>query len=200
MPLPSTETLHYTRVAKIFHWLIAAAILFQLALGWIFDSFSGETKFFLLQLHKSIGITILLLSLARLGWRFAHHAPPLPGVMPVWEQRAAHIGHFFLYAAMIGMPLTGWALVSASPRNIPTILYGVLPWPNIPVLPTLANKAAVSHFMGGLHGYGAYLFAALIVGHVAAALRHHFFVRDDILLRMAPHGLTGVLKRLRGEA
>ena len=196
----STTSLSYTKTAKILHWLIALAIIFMLALGWTFGFFHGETKFFLFQLHKSIGITILLLSFVRLAWRLMHTAPSLPASMPLWEQRAAHIGHVLLYILMIGMPLSGWIMVSTSlHNNIPTILYGILPWPNVPVLSTMENKTEISHFMGGVHGYAAYVLAALIVGHAGAALKHHFIARDDILVRMAPSSCTRFLNYLRGS-
>jgi len=198
--MSSTESASYTRTAKILHWLIAIAILAMLAIGWSFDFLpNGETKFFLFQLHKSIGITILLLSLVRLGWRLAHRAPPLPASMPAWEQKAAHIGHILLYVVMIGMPLSGWAMVSSSPRNIPTILYGVLSWPHLPILSTLDNKKEVSHMFSNIHGVTAYILAALVAGHAAAALKHHFIARDDILLRMTPRFCARFLNFLRGQ-
>ena len=197
--MPSTETASYTRTAKILHWLIALAIIFMLCLGWSFDFLpKNGTKFFLFQLHKSIGITILLLSFARLGWRMMHRAPPLPASMPIWEQRTAHLGHFLLYVCMIGMPLSGWIMVSASSHNIPTILYGLLPWPNFPVAPE--NKEAVDHATDAIHFYTAYVLAALVAGHAAAALKHHFIARDDILLRMAPRFCAGFLNRLRRQS
>ncbi len=199
--MPSTETASYTRTAKILHWLIAAAILFMLALGWSFDYVpKGETKFYLFQLHKSIGITILLLSFVRLGWRLAHRAPPMPEAMAAWEKKAAIAVHVLLYVMMIGVPLSGWALVSASPKNVPTILFGIVPWPHLPILSTLENKKEVASLLGDVHSTVAFMLAALIAAHVAAALKHHFLVRDDVLLRMAPRFCAGLLNRLRGRS
>jgi len=195
----STETASYTKTAKALHWLIAAGILFMLALGWSFDLLpKGETKFFFFQLHKSIGITILLLSFARLGWRLLHQAPPLPVSMPDWEKRVALSTHVLLYVMMIGLPLSGWALVSANPRNIPTVLFGLLPWPHLPILPALENKKEIADLLEDMHGTLATILAVLIAGHVAAALKHHFISRDDILLRMTPRCCAGFLDRLRG--
>jgi cytochrome b561 len=199
--MPSTESLYYTRTAKVLHWLIAATILFMLMLGWSFDYLpKGETKFFFFQLHKSIGITILMLSLVRLCWRLLHAAPPLPTSMPAWEQRAAHIGHFFLYAAMIGVPVSGWAMVSAHVPAMPTILFGVVHWPSFPILATLENRKEIGEALENAHGLGATVLAILVAGHVAAALKHHFIARDDILLRMAPRSFSGFLNRLRKRA
>lgn len=197
--MPSTESASYTATAKTLHWLIALGILFMLGLGWCLDFFPrGEPRFAAIQLHKSIGITILLLSFARLGWRLKHEAPPLPATMPLWEQKAAHLGHILLYIAMIGMPLSGWAMVSASPRNIPTILFGVVPWPALPFFSTLEDKKAMSGFLDMVHADAAILLALLVAGHAAAALKHHFVAGDDILLRMMPRGAWPFLNRIRG--
>jgi cytochrome b561 len=196
----STETALYTKTAKTLHWLIAAALVCMLTMGWTFDFFTGTTKFFLIQLHKSVGITILLLSLMRLGWRAIHRAPPLPDYLSKTEKMAAHTVHGLLYIVMITMPLSGWAMVSASPLNLPTILYGVVPWPNMPFLSTLGNRREVSHFFGDVHGLVAYMLAALAAGHAAAAMKHHFIAHDDLLLRMAPRCCAPFLNRLRGRA
>ena len=87
---------------------------------------------------------------------------------------------------LLAMPLVGWAMVSASPYNIPTVLYGVIPWPHLPVLPELPNKAAVEGVLKLVHSYGAWLLMALLLLHVGAALRHHLALRDDTLWRMLP--------------
>lgn len=195
----STLSPSYTAVAKTLHWLIALAIIGMLALGWIMTSLpNGPDKFSLFQWHKSIGITILLLSFARLGWRLTHTAPLLPLAMPRWEKIAAKATHVLFYILIIGMPLTGWIIVSSSPLNLPTMLYGVIPWPHLPVLPELENKKEIGHVFGAIHGYLAYVIAGLLVLHIAAAWKHHLIDRDDILIRMAPKFLTGFLNRLRG--
>ena len=144
------------------------------------------TQFKLYQLHKSVGITVLLLALTRLGWRLTHRPPPLPAEMPSLEARAAEGTHALLYALMIGMPLVGWALVSASPLNIPTLLYGVVPWPHLPGLATLHDKRPVEAGLKLVHAYGAYALIALVALHAAAALRHHVLIGDDVLRRMIP--------------
>jgi cytochrome b561 len=84
------------------------------------------------------------------------------------------------------MPLVGWALVSASPFNIPTVLYGVVPWPHLPIVTDLPNKAAVEAGLKLVHASGAWFLIALLVLHAGAALRHHFVLRDDTLRRMLP--------------
>ncbi|HEY9236326.1 MAG TPA: cytochrome b, partial [Phenylobacterium sp.] len=183
----------YSAVAIILHWLIAAMIVFQVILGWRMD---GRTPqgFALMQLHKSVGITILLLSLGRLTWRLGHRPPPLPATMAAWERWLARIAHVGLYVIMIGMPITGWIMVSTSRIQVPTLLYGAVPWPHIPGLAHLEGpaKAAWNSFGEAGHetlAWGAYILVAL---HVAGALKHQLFGRDEpVLAHMAPGAKAG---------
>lgn len=184
----SVAPTRYTLVAILLHWLIAAAILALLVMGFVMtDQTPGShLQFVLYQLHKSVGITVLALSLVRLAWRLSHKPPALPAHMPPAEQLLAHLGHFALYALMIGMPLEGWALVSASVWNIPTVLYGVIPLPHLPILSTLADKKPVEDVLKLLHSAAAWVMIITLVGHVGAALRHHVLIKDDVLTRMLP--------------
>ena len=180
----------YTVVAILLHWLIAAGIAALIVIGLVMTQLSAQLPqmevFKLYQLHKSIGITVLLLAVFRLVWRLTHRPPPLPREMPAAEKGAAHGLHWLLYVFMIGMPLVGWAVVSSSPFNLPTVLYGLIPWPDLPILPALADKAAVSHVLAWVHAYGAWILIALLAVHIGAGLRHHFIKRNGILGRMIP--------------
>jgi cytochrome b561 len=178
----------YTSVAIILHWVMALGILALTGLGLVMvhSHLPLQRKFELYQLHKSLGITILLAALLRLGWRLLHKPPELPGHMPPLERAAAVGGHLVLYFYLFGLPLIGWAVVSASALNIPTFLYGVVPWPHLPVLSTLTNKAPVEAFLKHVHAFGAWTLIAIVAGHAGAALRHHFVNHDDVLLRMLP--------------
>lgn len=184
MPGPT----RYDQVAIAIHWVTAAAIVIQFALGWTMISLRPPSylHFSLHQWHKSIGISILVLSLMRLLWRVLHRPPPLPATMPAWEKRAAKASHAMLYVLLIALPISGWAVVSASPLNIPTFLFGVLPFPHLPALPDLPDKRDAQHALKILHEFGGWLLALLLAGHVGAALRHHFLIRDDVLVRMLP--------------
>ena len=105
----STSSSRYTNMAVFLHWLIAVAIIFQLGLGWrMGDEPKGAGLYVLFQLHKSIGFTILLLSVLRLLWRLTHKVPILPNTMPQWEKTAASLAHWAFYGIMFGLPLTGW--------------------------------------------------------------------------------------------
>lgn len=181
-------TPRYTAVAQALHWLLALGLTAMVVLGLTMAhaSLSRMTKFELYQLHKSIGITILAVALLRLVWRLTHRPPSLPRDMPGWEKGAAHATHVVLYMLMIGLPLVGWAMVSVSPFNLPTVLFGIVPWPHVPGLSTVSNKPYWEGVAKLVHAYGAYLLIALVALHALAALRHHFVLRDDILARMLP--------------
>jgi cytochrome b561 len=130
----------YTAVAMVLHWLIAIGILALIGVGLAMThlTLAPMLQFQLYQLHKSIGITVLLGVLLRILWRVFHPPPALPD-MPRLEKAAAEGAHTLLYVLMIVLPLTGWALVSVSPFNLPTVLYGLVPWPHLPVLPQLKD-------------------------------------------------------------
>lgn len=197
--MSSISSARYNNVAQALHWLIGLGIIFMIALGWSMMEIPRENpdRFFYFQLHKSIGITILLLSIARLAWRLTHKAPELPRNMPAWEKFAAHASHYIFYFLIIFMPFTGWVIVSTSSLGLPTMLYGIIPWPHLPLLPAMANKAQINDFMEATHGLLAWMIVGLLVLHIGAALKHHFIVKDDILTRMLPESITGFLNNLR---
>ncbi len=179
----------YSTVAIMLHWAIAIAIIGQIALGLYMTRLGDsqiERKFWLFQFHKSVGITVLFLSLARLVWRLLHRPPPPPAGQPRWERLAARLSHLAFYGFIIGMPLTGWVIVSTSPYDIPTYLYGVLHWPDLPMLGGLPNKAAISNEFSEIHDIAAYVLIGTVVLHVAAALKHHVWNGDEVLWRMIP--------------
>ena len=185
----TTRQDRYTSIAVALHWLIALSILFQIMLGWRMDDNARSASTYLVfQLHKSIGITILLLSLARLGWRLANPPPPLPAHLKPWEKGLAQLTHIGFYLIMIGLPITGWIMVSASKTNIPTLLYGVIPWPHIPGIAELAPAAKHGWRSIGEAGHGllAKLTYLLLALHVAGALKHQLVDRDSTLARMIP--------------
>lgn len=178
------EQSRYSRMAIWLHWLIALLIIGQLIGGKIM-TWMGPTslKFEIYQYHKSIGIMILLLSLLRLGWRLAHKPPALPEGMKAWERRAASLSHKGFYALMIGIPLSGWAMVSASTFGIKTKLFKTLPWPHIPGVP---QSKDLETGLKTLHEYLGVLIFLLLAMHIGAALKHHFKDKDDVLTRMIP--------------
>lgn len=145
------------------------------------------------QLHKSLGLTILALSLLRLLWRLTHRPPPMPATMPAWEVLAARGAHAAFYGLMIGLPLSGWLMVSAQwdggkPLNVPTLWFGIFEVPHLFGLNAMADefRAVFAHNAEETHEWLAKGTAALLVLHVAAALKHHFINRDSVLIGMVP--------------
>jgi cytochrome b561 len=176
----------YGAVAVVLHWLIAAAILYNVWLGATMDC---DEQFDACQQHKSVGITILALSVLRLIWRMVNPPPPLPPHMPAWERLAARATHWAFYLLMIGVPLSGWALVSASPVSdfVTTKVWGLFELPLLPGFPTAANRALLAGQIEELHElFGLYAMLGLLALHVAAALKHHIWDRDVVLTRMIP--------------
>ena len=196
-PVSPSAVASYNSVAKALHWTIALLIIGMLAIGWVMDDLEMPLKFKIIQLHKSFGITILLLSVFRLLWRITHRAPALPAGMAKWEVGAAHATHALFYFLIIAMPFSGWVMASTAP--FATFIFGLFPLPHVPFIADMADKREIGHMARGAHENMAFIMAGLIVLHVGAALKHHFIVRDDIVLRMVPRFLGGLLNRLRGQ-
>jgi cytochrome b561 len=178
----------YSAVAILLHWLIAALILTNIWFGWRMGQLKGLAQFELFQLHKSIGISVLVLSLVRLGWRLVSPPPSYPASMTRIERLVASAMHWLLYGFMIVLPFTGWVIVSASLYNLPTLLFKTVPWPHIGFIHDLpmATRKLVEDRVGDVHEWLAWTLLALAVFHVAAAIKHHLWDRDDVLGRMLP--------------
>ena len=183
----------YSALAIVLHWTIAALIILQIVLAGRMEGRTPEA-FAVVQFHKSIGITVLLLSLVRLAWRLIHPPPPEPATLVGWEKTLSVVVHWAFYFVMIAMPLTGWIMVSTSRIVLPTLLYGHIPWPHIPGLAELAPGAKKLWHDTALTAHhtiikGAYVLIAL---HVAGALKHQLFgANEPILPRMAPGAVSG---------
>lgn len=180
-PNPHTPSApRYGLVAQSLHWLTAVGLVGSFVLGLIMV----ELSFSPLQLkmyswHKWLGICLWLLVLARLAWRFTHRPPPLPASTPGWQHRAAQLTHGGLYALLVLIPLTGWVMSSA--QGFQTVLFGVLPLPD-----AIGKDEALGENLATLHFVLNKTLLALIVLHVAAALKHQFIDRDGLLWRMLP--------------
>ncbi|WP_293900842.1 YceI family protein [Phenylobacterium sp.] len=188
-----TRAARYSALAIALHWTIAALIVLQIVIAGRMEGRTPEA-FAVVQFHKSIGITVLLLSLARLAWRVVNPPPPEPATLAGWERTLSTVVHWAFYVVMIGMPLTGWIMVSASRIVLPTLLFGHIPWPHLPGLPELAPAAKkvwhdTARDAHHLIIKGAYVLIAL---HVAGALKHQLFTRNEpVLARMAPGAVGG---------
>lgn len=180
----------YGAVAMTFHWVMAAAIIFNIWFGKHVHGMADDdpNHFEYVQIHKSIGITILLLALARLVWRLINPPPPLPAGTPTWQVWASRLSHWTLYGLIIAIPLAGWALVSASPLGLPTFWFGQFEWPHLPFLSDLprSEKSALRPIFFQTHSILATVLIYVLAVHVLAALKHHFWDRDAVLKRMLP--------------
>ena len=196
----TTETQRYSAVAIVLHWAIAAAVLFMLPLGFIMHERAehgdaSQAVFAAYQLHKSIGLTVLALTLVRLAWRLTHRPPPLAEGMPAWERVAARATHWGFYVLTLALPLSGWLYVSAGwsvhadqPLAVPTRWFGLFEAPHLFGLPYASNdvREEAAHAALTAHAYLAFAAIGLAALHVAAALKHHFFNRDATLTHMIP--------------
>jgi cytochrome b561 len=175
----------YTATAIVLHWLIALLVIGNFAWGWWMQEIPKSPpgiRADAFNLHKSIGLTLVLLMAVRLGWRVRHPAPPLPA-MPVWQARAARWTHALLYVALIAMPVTGY--LGSVYSGYPVKFFGM-------ALPAWGSKqAALKDFFAAVHLYASWLLAGLVALHVAAAVKHALADRDGILGRMG----IGALRR-----
>jgi cytochrome b561 len=171
----------YSSVSIGLHWTIAILIIANATFGgWMEDAHDSE-KLGYYQLHKSVGITILALSLVRLGWRIGHPWPAFPDGMPNWERLLARTAHILFYILMIGVPLMGWAAASAGGAPEVT-LYGAIPVPNLPL--PLSDDLADE--LGDIHKLMVKSIYVVLIFHVLGALKHHFLDKDEVLHRMLP--------------
>ena len=168
----------YSSVAITLHWLIALLVLFNLFVGIGHDAIHALRA--LMPAHKAAGITVLVLTLARLGWRLVHRAPPLPPEIAPWERRTAHAVHSLFYVLLVALPLSGWLMVSAPDHRRPLEWFGAFDIPFLPV------SGSVADLGGAAHGPLGWLMLVLAGVHIAGALRHQFLLRDKVLARMIP--------------
>jgi len=169
----------FTAWQRLLHWAMAIAILAMLFIGVGMVSTLAPAYLPLIATHRTLGIVILVLAVVRLGLRWRHGAPPLPAGMPAPMRLAAHLSHYAFYVLMLGMPLIGWAMMSAA--AYPIVLLGLIRLP--PILP---QNDALHTLLWNAHVYLAFAFFALVVMHVAAALYHALIRRDGVFETMAP--------------
>ena len=171
----------YDHIAMTLHWLVAIGVIAQILLGlWMIDipKQPPGVRAYWFNLHKSIGITLGALIVARLAWRLTHRPPPLPSSMPRWQARAARVSHLLLYACMLTMPLAGY--LGSAYSGYPIKYFGT-------TLPAWGWKdEALKDFFSAVHFTAALLFISLITLHVLAALKHLWFDRDGVFHRMWP--------------
>lgn len=181
-------------LARALHWTIGTIILGLLIAGFymvyiVGDDFAGlQARLELTQIHKSFGFTVFFLALARIVWRLANPSPALPEGMSAPERFAAKGGHVALYVLTLAIPVTGWLMATSSPLNDPgaypmqikNMVFGLFEMPDL----YPKGDKALSELFGQMHSWAGILLSLVLLGHVGAALKHHFVNRDRVLRRM----------------
>jgi cytochrome b561 len=172
-------------LAMTLHWVIAVALVYML---WLGNHIAEDDAYELFPLHKSLGITILGLSLLRLALRFIDPPPPLPEHMVWWERLAAYGAHIAFYGLMIGLPLSGWAMNTAAADGgaLKTSIWGWFDLPALPGVELIGTGKKTARSIGEAHETLAMVTWILLALHVLAALKHHIWDRDTVLTRMLP--------------
>jgi cytochrome b561 len=180
----AAEEVAYDPVARGLHWLnaILAAVVILLALGISGTPRHVDARTFLLMLHGSIGLVILVTLLFWAGWRIGHRSPPLRPLLTRAEVVLAHATQAGLFLLFLAMPLSGYAALAAAGR--PVSLFGIVTIP-----PLLPQSGRIAQAAMALHLTGEFLIYGLVAMHIAAALMHGFIRRDGILERMLPRRL-----------
>lgn len=174
------DSSRYGAVAQLFHWIIVALVITQFVLASkAHDLPLGAAKLVTLAQHKSVGITILGLAVLRLLWRWLNPVPAAPTTTPRWQRLAGRVSHFLLYALLLIIPVLGWSMSSA--RNFPVSWFGLVTLPDF-IEP---SKPAYEFFHAAHEAAAKTLFVVALL-HAAAALKHHFVDRDNVLRRMLP--------------
>ncbi len=176
----SSRSSRYSGVAQFLHWLVAALIVTQFVLAWTADDLPlGMHKLALLARHKSFGMTILMLAVVRLLWRFKNPPPELPAGMTPLERGVAQLTHVVMYVLLFAMPLSGWLMSSA--KNYSVSWFGLFTWPNL-----IGQNEGAFDILKSTHYWLSNALFGIVALHILAALKHHFWNKDDVLRRMLP--------------
>jgi cytochrome b561 len=183
-----TKRGHYSPVGIAFHWIMAALILFQIGWGfWTDFLMPGGDKIRAYEIHSAVGLPVLLLAIARVAWRALIATPFNDADTQGWQTTVAHITACLFYLAFFTLPLSGWVMWSAVAASSPLYLAGVIPWPQIPLESLSPNTGyVILDLAEDVHSASVILLCVLIPGHVAAALKHHFWDHHDVLTGMLP--------------
>lgn len=166
----------YGGMAKLLHWLIAAILVGQFALGWLMPAVRrGMEPGLAMRMHIALGIVVLALIVVRFAWRVTHSVPE--AALPRWQRQASLAVHCLLYLLVLVTTLSGWFYASA--RGWALDFFGLFPLP-----PLVAQGSPFGRAIGGIHEGVVWVLLALVLLHVAAALVHAFVYRDDVMQRM----------------
>jgi cytochrome b561 len=179
----------YSKVAVVLHWLIAGLIIANVTLAWTWDLLPKDDMRPVIDIHKSIGISVLGLVLMRVLWRMAHRPPAFPMTYRPWERTLSHVVHGLLYGVMLGLPLSGWIMDSAwkDAASHPMYWFGLFEWPRIGAIMHLAPdvRLRIHALFGAAHSLSADALYGLLFLHIAGALKHQFIDGERELQRMS---------------
>lgn len=183
-------TPRYTNVAIALHWIVAVLMIANLVGGLLVDKLPDDWIRPVIDVHKSIGVTVIFFILMRILWRVGHKPPPFSAGMKLWERMAAHIVHYGLYAFMLWMPITGWLHDSAwkAADEIPLKWFGLFEFPRAGFIMSLPpeQKEHLHDLFGKMHGIAGYVLFWLVILHIAGALKHQFVDKEAEFRRMWP--------------
>jgi cytochrome b561 len=185
--LAAPDLARYSRVAIWLHWLIALLIVVNLPLGFFHEDFDKPVRTVMMGWHKSIGLTVIALTLVRILWRFTHRPPPFDPAMRRWEVGMARAVHGLFYVLLLAIPLSGWLIVSAGAKVSPISFYWLFEIGALPVTPGegLHDLAKEAHEVLG------YSMLVLLALHVGGAAKHHLEGHRHLIGRMAPWARRG---------
>ena len=175
------DVVTYSKGSKVLHWLIAIIVIAMLSFSFFLGDLPGKYQASAYMMHKSFGLTVLFLVIARFFWILHSGKPALPVSVPTWEKPLSRLVQYAVYVLLVSMPICGWVM-SVAENRVPSY-FGLFRMP----LPISENKA-LSNFMDQSHVTIAWILIALIILHVAGALKHHFINKDNVLKRMLPGG------------
>lgn len=167
----------YGLTSKLFHWILAALIITNLTIGLVMDGIAMPTKLTVIFWHKSIGATVLIFMVLRLAWRTTQGFPKMPEAIPAWQQQLARLGHLAFYPLLILLPLSGWLLSSAA--GYPVSVFGLFTLPDL-----VSKNKDLRKIFETTHDVLGYMILVLVIGHVLAALYHHFVQKTKLIRRM----------------
>lgn len=174
------STSHYGIISIFIHWIMALLMIGLIILGlYMVNLPINAQKLKLYGWHKELGILVIFLAIFRLFWRIIDTAPTLPAHMPWFQKFAAHAVHYAFYGFMFALPISGWMISSAA--GLPVSFFGLFVLPDL-----VSTNEPLRLLLQEVHEWLGYGLILAIVGHMGAALYHHFVYKDDILRRILP--------------
>jgi cytochrome b561 len=180
--LASPDLARYSRVAIWLHWILAALIVVNLLLGFFHEDFARPVRSTVMGWHKSLGLTVIALTLVRILWRLTHRPPPFDPAMKAWEVSVARLVHGLFYLLLLAIPLSGWLIVSSGERVNPTNFFWLVKIGPLPVAP----GHDLHDFAEEAHELLAWAMIVLLLLHVGGAAKHHLAGHRHLIGRMMP--------------